>query len=102
MGGLAEIVAAVKENAASDYVGMWEIHSMLTEDFGAEAATPRQIVDVVRPLLLAGDHVLGQFQDHAFREWPGGATGQLTKLEAELASLGRAPGLGEVAWIAKR
>lgn len=75
---------------------------MLTEDFRVDAATPQQIVAVIRPLLLGGDHVLGQFQDRDVREWPGGAKDQLTRLEVELSALGRAPGLGEVAWIAKR
>ena len=102
MADVAEIVAAVKDNADSDYVGIWEIHSMLKEDFGADAATPAQIVAVVRPLLTSGDFVLGQFQGRHFREWLGGAAEQLAKLEAELFSLGHSPGIGEVAWIAKR
>jgi hypothetical protein len=98
---LADIVAAVKENATSDYVGMWEIHSMLKEDFGPHAATPEQIVAVVRQL-LEEDHVLGQFQDRVFREWPGSSADQLGKLVAELSSLGHSPDIGEVAWLAKR
>lgn len=102
MADVAEIVAAVKENAASDYVGIWEIHSMLKEDFGADAAIPGQIVAVVRPLLASGHFALGQFQGRDFREWLGGVSEQLAKLDAELSSLGHSPGIGEVAWIAKR
>lgn len=99
---LTSIIAAVRENAETDYVGLWEVASMLDEDYGSAAVTPEAMVAVVRELLASGDHVLGDFHQGTFVPWPGRTSDQLERLANDLTALGRAPDIGEVGWLAAR
>jgi hypothetical protein len=99
---LTSIIAAVRENAEADFVGLWEIASMLDEDYGSAAVTTESMVAVVRELLKPGDHVLGDFRGSTFVPWPGSSSEQLDRLTNDLTALGRAPDIGEVGWLAAR
>lgn len=95
------VVAQVRDECDEDYVGMWEIHRLLAE---AETSAPDQagILEVVDRLLAEGEVTIGQFSDGAFHEWPGDRAARVQRLQRELSELGRAPDIGDIAWLAKR
>lgn len=99
---LTSIIAAIRQNAETDYVGLWEIASMLDEDYGSAAVTPESVVAVVRGLLEPGDHVLGDFHGSVFVPWSGSTSEVLDRLTSDLTALGHAPDIGEVGWLAAR
>jgi len=90
------VARQVSEEAANDYVGLWEVHSLLMERGNS---TSERIVQVVASLLQDERIEIGQFTDGVFHAWPGEKEKKLSRLRQELDVLQRPPDIGDVAWL---
>jgi hypothetical protein len=99
---LDDVIARVREECNEDYVGLWEIYRILEAKRGSAPDGPAVVTTIVRALLNDEGVAIGQFEDEVFAEWPGDRETKLKRLRSELENLGRAPNIGEVAWLAKR
>ena len=102
MQSIDEVVHELRQECEEDYVGLWEVARLLQE-FRLGVGSRGQTIAAVAAALLADPEItIGQFEDKVFQEWPGDTADRVERLKRELSNLGRAPDIGEVAWIAKR
>jgi hypothetical protein len=101
MSNLPAVIAQVRDECEEDFVGIWVVHRLLTDE--AERVTAKDdILRVVDALLTGGQVTIGEFANGTFREWPGDTGTRLDRLRLELEKLGRPPDIGEVGWLARR
>lgn len=89
--------------AREDWVGFSVVNAVAGRIVGRDAgfqALKSAMLTVIGDLLdrgaVPGDLMKGE---PAFSPWPGTKAQRLSRIEAEVESLGRAPCTGEVAWI---
>lgn len=98
----SELIAQLREECDEDYVGVWEILSVLRRNGLGNDGVTEEIASVTAALLASPDITIGQFTDGVFHEWPGDTGSRLKRLESELRQIGHEPDIGDVAWLTKR
>jgi hypothetical protein len=96
---LDSIVRHISAECYHDYVGIWEVAREIIDRGGATVALNESITSIVELVLRDPNIQIGKFYGGVFERWPGGTEERMLRLREELALLGRAPGIGDVAWL---
>lgn len=102
MHDLTGVLKLLREECGEDYVGLWVVHRLLTEHIADLDSPIDATLSVVAEVLSDGSIQIGQFQNGRFVRWSGTTDETLKELRSQLVALGRAPDIGEIAWLASR
>ncbi len=92
------------QQAASDYVGLWQIVSSLREQHGVVSETSRRklALEVIERLLEEGLEVVDFHRGRGWAKWPDQDLHHvLARVEREWDALGKEPSLGDICWFTK-
>lgn len=98
---LDELKSNLLTECSDDYVGLWRFPWDVREELGiVEESEVKQVaLGIIKDLLLSGVIVAGDLDGGKFSPWQARPTEAFDRIQSSWDSLGREPGMLEIAWL---